>query len=343
MRKSEHKDSNFTILTSTTICFLGSALVTPMIKSFMQYISFYLQVFLLTFVALVFTYILVEAGIFEPIGRLFEPLLKPARLPPETAVPIAMRVFSPTASHGVLAALYKDGKVSSNEIITTVLISQLPSKIYYMFRFYAPFVIPVLGPVLGLYYLALSMIVTLALAGTGLIFGRITGCKPGGEQAIGRVNFRKTEFNSKVLKKGIIKGVKVFLSIAWRMTIAYIIVTILILTDFFEKVSACLAPYISVLFVEPSAVTISIIAAASPLIALPMAGDMFTKGIIGIRDCLTALFLGRLIFTAFNDLPRAIPIFFGMYGTKVGGKLFIVLEIVSAVGNLIAMFLASIL
>ncbi len=305
-----------------------------------RYIIIYLQTFIATFIALVLACILVEIGVFYSIGRLFKPLVKPVKLPPETAIPIATRIFSPTAFHGMLATLYKEGVVTSNEIITTIFISQVPQRIYHLLRFYLPIVLPVLGPVLGLYYIALTFIITAFYLLFGIVYGRITGRSTNystlpSNTTDTTVKDYSIKLNREVLKKGFKNGVKIFTNIAWRMAIAYVIVTILIFIDAFRTISVMLAPYVSGLFSEPSAAAISATTIISPLVALPMAGDMYIKGILGLRDCLIALYIGRTIFIAINDLPRAVPVYVGMYGTKIGTKVFILMEITSVISNLI--------
>ena len=307
-----------------------------------KYAILYFQTFIITFIALISAHILIELGVFYYLGRLFTPIIKPLNLPPETAIPITMRMLSPTAFHSMLAALYREKVTDENEVITTIFISQLPQRLYYMLRLYIPIVLPILGPILGMYYILLSFFIAVLYTVFGLIYGRLTckKCHESGKvlRTVNRsmVHGHEVKICRKAVETGIKNGIKTYISIAWRMAIAYILVTLLLLVNAFESISNFLTPYITHVFINPSAITISALAIFSPLTALPMAGDLYMRGIVSLKDCLTALFLGRMIFIVINDLPKATPTYFGLYGSRVGVKIFLLMEIMALIGNSLA-------
>ncbi len=289
-------------------------------------LELYALIFTLMYVGMLLGFLVSELGLEPRVSKIVSPLVRIARLPDEAGLAILTYAFSPAAAHGLLGALYERGVVGDVDVIAAILVGSLMVRIYYLLRFYIPYALPVLGPVLGGAYIAYAFTASLLMASIGVAYARLKGRREqrgtagslGGELP---VSAKRRSFKE-ALRESARKAWKLYCRIAWKLALALGVVTVLLQAGFFKAVGSFLADKIPWLTAEQLAVVAAMI--ASPIAAIPVAGELYRRGLLTMGQALSALIIGRMIFISVNDMPKsALPVYTSVYGRKLGIKAYL--------------------
>jgi hypothetical protein len=113
--------------------------------------------------------LLVAFGVVDHVAALSKPLTGPANLPDEVGGAIPTTAASITAGYGMLAEYRDSGLLDDRATLVAVTIDTFFGFVQYVFTFYAPVLIPILGLKVGLLYVGFRAGIALAVTLTSLL------------------------------------------------------------------------------------------------------------------------------------------------------------------------------
>ncbi|AHF79515.1 Hypothetical protein TES1_0118 [Thermococcus paralvinellae] len=173
----------------------------------------FLKLYIISMASITFGYILAETlsetNLIKLIGTKTSKIAKLGIHPALTPVP-ALYLVSPRVAHANASALLKEGLIEPIDLYIAILASNLPLRVMYIYRYYLPVLLPLLG-IVTLYFIGLRILFDFLLVFVVLMIGRrrYKGVKLNGEN-----NKIKLNFSRKAFKKGLIKGLKASLNFA---------------------------------------------------------------------------------------------------------------------------------
>lgn len=277
--------------------------------------KFLVQTLPVVAVASIITSFMVRKGIMNRISTITRPILKRLNLSDITATSVAVCFISATASYSMLAQALRDGIVDEREVIAASFVNSFPSTVSHTYRFFIPYVIPVLGWT-GAIYTALRMLVAIAKSMMGVAMARAWRTEVDGEPEVGEPVLHSSG------------------SLLWRvsliMAVTYFLVQIASQLDVFREVSS----FLSFLPVSSSIIAITATELVSTRAAIAMGAGMLESGDISTKWLLIALMLGNVITLSTSYVKHSLPFHVSLFG-KLGVKIVVLNALASLVLDLI--------
>ncbi|NPA05725.1 MAG: hypothetical protein GXO09_06500 [Crenarchaeota archaeon] len=258
-----------------------------------------------------------STGLAEKLASIAAPIAEAGIHPALSPMPI-LYLVSPKAAHALAAAELREGRVEPVDVYIAYLASMLPLRLLYMYRFYIPVLVPLLG-IIAVEYIAMRSALDIALAATAVLLGRrrrrgdpapVHGCTPPPRR--GR------------LLDGLGRGMRLYLGFAARFTLAYLVVALLLATGAMRMLASCLNPALSLLGVDARGAVYIATAVASPRAAYGLARVLLDTGYPGQR-LLGCMFLGNGLFAALNESwTRTLPFYTSIYPRRVALTLLVI-------------------
>ena len=257
------------------------------------------------------TSLMIRRGLTDRLASLASPVLEKLHVGHVVATSVAICFISATASYSMLAQALKDRVIDEREVIAASFINSFPSMVSHTYRFFIPFVIPVLGWV-GVVYTALRMLVAIA------------------KSAIGVTMAAKWSTNSRVVHGAKPSTLHSPFTLVKRtavmMAITYFLVQIASQLGAFDIASS----FFSFLPVEPSVIAVTAIELVNTKAAIVTGSGMLERGEIGAKWLLVALMLGNIVTLSTGYVKHSLPFHISLFG-KLGAKIVILNAIASLI------------
>ncbi|WP_456454672.1 hypothetical protein [Thermovibrio sp.] len=270
--------------------------------------------------AVVFGYItaalLVETGIVNWLGAKTLPLAKFGIHPLLTQVP-ALYLVSPRAAHMLASRLLKEGKIEPSDLYLTVLASNFPMRLMFLYRYYLPVLLPLIG-VIAVYYALLRLTFDLVLLITVSLLGRL---KYKGVKRTFSPDYPPPKLNLKTLKEGIVKGAKEGALFVLKFTPLFIGVVFLIKAGAMDWLTVKLKPFFGKLGFNSLEITYITTAAISPPVAYGLIKVMVKEG-IPTTHILGTMAVGNAMFSLLRSWwTYLLPYYLGLYPLRITASL----------------------
>ncbi len=256
--------------------------------------------------------ILSETNLIRLIGAKTAKIAKFGIHPALTPVP-ALYLVSPRVAHANASALLKEGLIEPIDLYIAILASNLSLRVMYIYRYYLPVLLPLLG-IVTLYFIGLRILFDFLLVFVVLTIGRrrYKGMKSGeGNNKI------KLDFSRRAIKKGIAGGVKASLKFVLRFTPLFLLVVFMLKSGASERLTLLLSPILGTLGLDSLEVTYITTAVFSPRAAYGIAKVMLGYN-YPMQKVLGCMFLGNGLFVLLNESwVRILPFYSGLYPREV--------------------------
>jgi hypothetical protein len=272
-----------------------------------------------TFIGVFIATFLIEIKLARKIGRPLTPLMTASKLPKELSIPAMIGILNSKAEHSIVSSLKKNNSLSDTTIVIYNLVTMPLSFAFFFLKFYLPVVIVSLGLYVGLLYTAISLFSSLIGMIIGVTYGRL-------KLEITSITItRRADFTvkKKIAAKNSLKtATRMTTYIMKRYLLILAFIATLTLTGFFDWLKSAVQSYISTMGFSPEFALILSVQSISPTMGILTAGEMLRQCLIGVKETLLALILGKLIFLIVFDYPRhSFPFYVSMYPTKLAAKL----------------------
>lgn len=266
--------------------------------STLRFLAFTLPLIAITAAATSFT---IRRGLMDRLAEKTQPMLERINLSHITATSVALCFVSATASYSVLAQALKDEAIDEREVIAASFINSFPSMFSHTYRFFIPFVIPVLGWT-GIIYTVLRMLVALIKSGFGVVMARVW--KRQNKGTVQSVEYR-VGTTASLLKRT-----------AVMMAATYFLVQIASQLGVFKTVSE----HLYHLPLEPPVITIVATQLINAKAAVVVGAGLLERGEISKKWLLAALMLGNVITLSTSYVKHSLPFHISLFG-KLGVKI----------------------
>ena len=276
--------------------------------------------------------LLLEANIINAVNTKTSKILGKSIHPELTPIPL-LYLISPRAAHAHASQILKQGLVKPIDLYIALLASDLFLRIMYIYRYYIPLMLPLLG-IIALYFIALRIIFDIILFTTVTIYGihkykNTNKNTPAYQRDIRIMLTRKTLVNS------IKMGAKDTITFLYKFTPLYILIAVLMNINVFSYVTSILKPYLKRINIDSLGLTYLITAITSPRIAWGIAKIMIDNGYY-FTNILGCIFLGNALYLLLNELwVRIIPFYISIYPKNIVPKLILLRAILPATYNMI--------
>lgn len=230
-----------------------------------------------------------------------------------TNVPVIYLV-SPRAAHVVASQLLKEGKIEAIDLYLAILASNLPMRLMFLYRYYLPVLVPLIGAV-AVYYALLRLVFDIVVLIVVSIVGKLRYRKLRPE----RPNYDsvKVELNLKVLKEGALKGLKEAALFTVKFTPLFILVVFLIKEGAMEWLTKELGPYFGALGFDSLQITYITTAAISPPVAYGLIKVMLARN-YAVTHILGTMAVGNAMFSLLRSWwAYLLPYYLGLYPIRI--------------------------
>ncbi len=253
-----------------------------------------------------------ETNLIRLIGVKTAKIAKLGIHPALTPVP-ALYLVSPRVAHANASALLKEERIEPVDLYIAILASNLSLRIMYVYRYYLPVLLPLLG-IVTLYFIGLRILFDFLLVFVVLMIGRR---RYKGEKVNSENNKIKLNFSKKAFKKGLIKGLKASLKFVSRFTPLFLLVVSMLKSGASERLTLLLFPILGSLGLDSLGMTYITTAVFSPRAAYGIAKVMLGYN-YPMQKVLGCMFLGNGLFVLLNESwVRILPFYSGLYPREV--------------------------
>jgi hypothetical protein len=241
-------------------------------------------------------------------------IMRYAHLDAGCGIPFMIAFVSPMAANSTLLGVYEKSRISSRELFFALLVNSFPNALMH-WRWWLPAIYSVLGMV-GLIYFALIL--------TGetmrvLVFMTIS------RFALPRPE-TKTITDSQPEKKRVKAALGISAENTWKMTLRILKVffpvtlCVFFLDDlgFFNLLTTGLKGMTRFFPIPVESIPIIAAQFGNSLVAFAIAGNLFNQHIIGAKDVIVTLFVGRIFAAVIIAVRMQLPAVAGVFGRKVG-------------------------
>ena len=262
-------------------------------------LKFVLSTFPVILVASLVTSQLIERGLMEKFSECIKPFLKRLNLNEVTVSSVAVCFVSATAAYSILSQALREKVIDDREVIAASFINSFPSMLTHFYRFFIPFVIPVLGWV-GFIYAALRLIVAVVKSLIGFAIARMWNVreKNGIKQDI------------KVESFSILKIVKNTLPV---MVVTYFFVQLTLQSGIFSF-------SLSVLPFDPAVLSVAAIQLINQKASIVLCKSLLENDALSVKWAVIALMLGNVVTFSTSYIKHSLPLhasLFGRLGVKI--------------------------
>ena len=280
-------------------------------------LKFVLSTFPVILVASLVTSQLIERGLMEKFSECIKPFLKRLNLNEVTVSSVAVCFVSATAAYSILSQALREKVIDDREVIAASFINSFPSMLTHFYRFFIPFVIPVLGWV-GFIYAALRLIVAVVKSLIGFAIARMWNVREKNE----------IKQDIKVESFSILKIVKNTLPV---MVVTYFFVQLTLQSGIFSF-------SLSVLPFDPAVLSIAAIQLINQKASIVLCKSLLENDALSVKWAVIALMLGNVVTFSTSYIKHSLPLhasLFGRLGVKIvmlNGIASLVLDAILIVG-----------
>ncbi|ABK14203.1 MAG: nucleoside recognition protein [Methanothrix sp.] len=274
-----------------------------------------IPVLVTVFLGLFLAGMLMELGVLDRLSVLSKPLVSMANLPSISASSFLVSLGSAVAANSMIAEFKMRGAIDDRETVLCAMMNSIPVYIREIFTYQIPVVVPLLGPVVGLFYAGVFIITAIVKVLMVIILGRLilrgrNGAEISWEAP--RRNINSLDATLKILRTQI----RPFA----RISITYMAMTLLVLSlndhGFFDKLSVL--PIAQTFGISPEALVPLTTYVASPLIGLSMLSPMIQSGSLTEIQAATVLMLGSMFMLPIFAMKSMVPNYTAIFGPRVG-------------------------
>jgi hypothetical protein len=279
----------------------------------MSFTELYLFIVAAVFFGYVLAALLVETGFVNWLGLKTLPLARFGIHPLLTQVPVIYLV-SPRAAHVVASQLLKEGKVKPADLYLTILATNFPMRLMFLYRYYLPVLLPLIG-VIAVYYALLRLAFDVILLFVVSVIGRLRYRN----LSLPRYSFGSSKINLSfpVLLEGLKKGAKEGLLFTLKFTPLFLFVVFLIKAGAMEWLTVKLKPYLGRLGFNSLEITYITTAAISPPVAYGLIKVMLKEG-IKTAHILGTMAVGNAMFSLLRSWwAYLLPYYLGLYPLRI--------------------------
>lgn len=251
----------------------------------------------------------------DKISILSKPFVKAGNLPKEAGIAIVAILASGHASYSILSNFQKQNKISDDEVVVTMIISNLFGYLGHLPTFYIPIVLPILGLKTGGIYIIIQLTTALVITLLGVFYGKI---KLKGTKNLNRENLRDKEKRS--VKKSIKISYSTLKNILPKITIFYLISISLYYANLFEPIKKYIDPLLKFLGISVESTAIILTKMVDTTASLAIAGGLLKEGALSSLETIIALLIGSLFSFLFVFIKFALPNYLAYFGKKTGFK-----------------------
>jgi len=262
-------------------------------------LKFVLSTFPVILVASLVTSQLIERGLMEKFSECIKPFLKRLNLNEVTVSSVAVCFVSATAAYSILSQALREKVIDDREVIAASFINSFPSMLTHFYRFFIPFVIPVLGWV-GFIYAALRLIVAVVKSLIGFAIARMWNVREKNE----------IKQDIKVESFSILKIVKNTLPV---MVVTYFFVQLTLQSGIFSF-------SLSVLPFDPAVLSIAAIQLINQKASIVLCKSLLENDALSVKWAVIALMLGNVVTFSTSYIKHSLPLhasLFGRLGVKI--------------------------
>lgn len=274
--------------------------------------------------------ILNESNLIRLIGKKTSKIARLGIHPALTPIP-ALYLVSPKVAHANASAMLKNEVIKPTDLYITILASNLSLRVMYIYRYYLPVLLPLLG-IITLYFICLRILFDFFLVLVVLMIGRrrYRSVKMDNED-----NEIKLNFSRKAFRNGLIKGLKVSLNFALRFTPLFLSIIFMLRSGISDRITLILSPILGKLGLDSFGITYVTTAIFSPRVAYGIAKVMLSYN-YPLKDVLACMFLGNGLFVILNESwVRILPFYSGLYPRDVTLKLLFLQAGLSSLYNIL--------
>ncbi|SMO37892.1 hypothetical protein SAMN06269117_102112 [Balnearium lithotrophicum] len=277
----------------------------------------FLELYVVIVTAVSFGYILaallVETGTVNWIGLKTLSLSKFGLHPLLTNVPV-LYLITPRAAHVAASELLKKGEIEPKDLYLAILASNLPMRLMFLYRYYLPVLLPLIG-IIAVYYALLRLFFDIII----FIFVSVVGKRRyrSAQVEISKLDGFKPEISVESLKRGIKKGIKEALLFLLKFTPLFLLVVFLIKNGIMNWLTVKLNPVFGSLGFNSLEITYITTAAISPPVAYGLIKLMIKEG-IRITHILGTMAVGNAMFSLLRSWwAYLLPYYVGLYPLRI--------------------------
>ena len=295
---------------------------------------FLLRVAALVTVGVVAANVVLESDALTKVSPLVRPLCRASNLPKEGAISLFAAFLDPTAGKSTLAGFYQDGKIGERQTIVTLVMSTFPTVVgESLFRAHAPVALVLLGPVVGGIYVALNLLAAFLQSFGALIYARFRFPRQAcieNEQLVAETAERTRQERLQIALK---KSVRTLLKVVPFMVVAFLIIDLLFLFGFMERIAIIFTPALHVLNLPGEVITAIVAELAHFSAGYAIVASLLTNGVVTAEQAILTLLVGSLMTITVTYLKYSLPLYTSLFG-KLGVKFAVIMYLISMVTRL---------
>lgn len=278
---------------------------------------------------------IIALGWINRLTWLTKPMMRYGHLNPGCGIPFLMAFASPPAASSMLLGFEKENRITRKELVYAVLVNSFPSAIMH-WRWWLPAILSVLGKV-GFVYFILLVTAEMIRAVIFLTAARFSLPAPGGELT-GKKKEEKTSF-TEAAQKSLVATKDMTLKIMKLFIPVTLIIFLLANLGAFDALSNSLKGIAKYFPIPVEGLPIIAAQFGNSLVAFATAGNLYETGVVGAKDIVMTLFVGRIFSSIVLVLRMQIPMVVGIFGRQVGFRIIGARLVTSVVIDLMMVFL----
>ncbi|EHP87032.1 hypothetical protein MetfoDRAFT_0865 [Methanotorris formicicus Mc-S-70] len=281
----------------------------------------FLNLYLVSIASITFGYVLAEilnqTNLIKLIGKKTSKIAKIGIHPSLSTVP-ALYLVSPRLAHTTASSLLKKGEIDEFDLYIAILASNFSLRIMYIYRYYLPVLLPLLG-IVALYFIGLRIIFDIFLLFVVMLIGKRRYKHANQNNDLN--NELNIKFSKEVLKGGFINGLKLSLKFIKVFTPIFLVVVFMMKFGIMDKITKVLSPILKFIGLDSLGITYVSTAVLSPRVAYGIAKIMLDYH-YSINIVLGCMFIGNGLFVlTYEWWVRILPYYAGLYPKDVALKL----------------------
>ncbi len=241
-------------------------------------------------------------------------------------------LVSPRAAHIHASDLLEKRKIKPTDLYLTIAATNFPMRITFLYRYYFPVLIPLIGT-LAVYYGLLRLLFDLIVFLSVMLIGRKLYRNLRKEEIVPeKVN---VELNFSTIKTGFTTGIKESGKFLIKFTPLFAFVIYLITHGIMDKVLTVMEPTLKAIGLDNLCATYVATATISPPVAYGLIKIMIAKN-YPLTKILGTMFIGNACFTFLRAWwAYVLPYYFGLYPLRIIAVLITIQSFIPATYNLI--------
>lgn len=274
-----------------------------------------IPVLMTIFFGLVLAGMLMELGILDRLSVLSKPLVSMANLPSISASSFLVSLGSAVAANSMIAEFKMRGALDDRETVLCAMMNSIPVYIREILTYQIPVVVPLLGPVVGVFYAGVFVTTAIVKILVVIVLGRLMLRGRNGAE----IPWQPSRRNRDPLD-ATLKILRTQMRPFTRISITYMAMTLLVLSlndhGFFERLSVL--PIAQTFGISPEAIVPLTTYVASPLIGISLLSPMIQSGSLTEIQAATVLMLGSIFMLPIFAMKSMVPNYTAIFGARVG-------------------------